>query len=194
MMPDLVEGKLVWRGEKNKRRRFVVVPGKSGSAQFPISQSELSTDLQNNDADEVSVQAERDGSGRPVVKVRSANQEFQPSAAAVTDKELPHGSIYEAARQRERERGRRERTSRPTDRGREPRNDRRQQTLNTEMKEEFHNPYNFIPAPDRERIEGELGDHSPHGHDCYHSNLFSGKLRVKLLVKTPLLIPDSARV
>ena len=65
------------------------------------------------------------------------------------------------------------------------------------MKREFHNPYNFVPAIPRDHIDGntnELGDREPSGHDRYISDLYSGKLRVKMRVETPLLLPDTARV
>lgn len=57
----------------------------------------------------------------------------------------------------------------------------------------FHNPYNFIPARPRGEKPGELGDRRPTGHDRYYPDKWSGRITVKLTVKTPLLIPDAAR-
>lgn len=62
------------------------------------------------------------------------------------------------------------------------------------MKHEFHNPYNFVPAVPRENLTGELADREPSGHDCYAGDKFSGKLTVKMTVKTPLVVIDTARI
>lgn len=59
---------------------------------------------------------------------------------------------------------------------------------------DFHNPYNFVPAPPRHGVTGELGDDAPFGHHVLHPNRFTGVIRVKMTVKTPLLVPDSANV
>jgi CRISPR-associated protein (TIGR03986 family) len=54
----------------------------------------------------------------------------------------------------------------------------------------FENPYNFIPAPPRERGHTSLGDSEPCGHHRYHPGLWSGRIGVTLTTCTPLLIPD----
>ncbi len=56
----------------------------------------------------------------------------------------------------------------------------------------FHNPYNFVPAPPRETGTEPLGDGPPVGHDSYKKGYVTGKIRVRLTVETPLLIPDAA--
>ncbi|PZO44747.1 MAG: TIGR03986 family CRISPR-associated RAMP protein [Phormidesmis priestleyi] len=58
----------------------------------------------------------------------------------------------------------------------------------------FHNPYNFIPALPRVTDDEALGDHHPKGHGAYHDDLWSGRIAVTLTTKTPLLIPDAAKV
>jgi CRISPR-associated protein (TIGR03986 family) len=58
---------------------------------------------------------------------------------------------------------------------------------------EFHNPYNFIPAPPRPTDAADLGDAEPIGHDRYHEGRWSGRLEVRLTTVTPLLIPDASR-
>ena len=58
---------------------------------------------------------------------------------------------------------------------------------------DFHNPYNFIPAPPRKIDHSDLGDRSPIGHGVYHSDRWSGHITVSLKTVTPLLIPDAAR-
>ncbi len=59
---------------------------------------------------------------------------------------------------------------------------------------DFHNPYNFVPALPRDKINNDLGDHEPKGHHAYHDNHYSGWLEVELTTATPLLIPDAAQV
>uniref|UniRef100_A0A7C4LPA8 TIGR03986 family CRISPR-associated RAMP protein n=1 Tax=Schlesneria paludicola TaxID=360056 RepID=A0A7C4LPA8_9PLAN len=56
----------------------------------------------------------------------------------------------------------------------------------------FHNPYNFVPALPRDGITGELGDHAPIGHHVLHPDRYTGVIRVKMTVITPLLVPDAA--
>lgn len=63
-----------------------------------------------------------------------------------------------------------------------------------DMPNEFHNPYNFVPAPPRNVSHPELGDNKACGHDRYLSDKFTGKLTVEMTVKTPLLILDTARM
>lgn len=58
---------------------------------------------------------------------------------------------------------------------------------------EFHNPYNFIPAPPRKTDHPELGDYRPAGHDSYKNDLWSGRIAVKLTTHTPLMILDAGR-
>jgi CRISPR-associated protein (TIGR03986 family) len=55
----------------------------------------------------------------------------------------------------------------------------------------FENPYNFIPTPDRNTTHPELGDGlGDRGHHAWQPGLVSGRLRVRIQCKTPLLIPD----
>lgn len=68
---------------------------------------------------------------------------------------------------------------------------------------DFHNPYNFVPAPPRKANHPELGDLTnrkltgydsfPVGHDRYFPELWSGRIAVKLTTHSPLLIPDAAQ-
>jgi len=58
---------------------------------------------------------------------------------------------------------------------------------------DFHNPYNFVPALPREDILGELADSKPRGHDRYHEDCWTGRIRVRLETISPLLLPDAAR-
>lgn len=56
----------------------------------------------------------------------------------------------------------------------------------------FHNPYNFIPALPRDQVTDDLGDGKPAGHSYYHGDKYSGRIAVKLTTVTPLLIPDAS--
>ncbi len=56
---------------------------------------------------------------------------------------------------------------------------------------DFHNPYNFIPAPPRKTDDPDLGDCPPVPHDTFDPKRYSGRIRVRMIVKTPLLVPDS---
>jgi CRISPR-associated protein (TIGR03986 family) len=61
----------------------------------------------------------------------------------------------------------------------------------------FHNPYNFVPALPRDSNavqESELGDHRAPGHGRYLPDCWSGRISVKLTTVTPLLIPDAAEM
>ncbi|GIX04044.1 MAG: hypothetical protein KatS3mg113_1050 [Planctomycetaceae bacterium] len=57
----------------------------------------------------------------------------------------------------------------------------------------FHNPYNFIPAPPRPTKHSDLGDHLPDGHHVLLPDHYTGTIRVKMKVITPLLVLDAAR-
>ena len=58
---------------------------------------------------------------------------------------------------------------------------------------EFHNPYNFVPAPPP-RTDADLtfGHRAPVGHHIYHDELWSGEISIELETVTPLLLPDAA--
>ncbi len=58
---------------------------------------------------------------------------------------------------------------------------------------DFHNPYNFVPAPPRKTQDSQLGDYAPAGHDRYRDKLWSGRIAVKLTTHSPLLIFDAGR-
>jgi len=59
---------------------------------------------------------------------------------------------------------------------------------------DFHNPYNFIPALPREGRHPDLDDALPSSHGKYHADRWSGRIAMTLTTKTPLLIPDAARL
>lgn len=55
---------------------------------------------------------------------------------------------------------------------------------------DFHNPYNFIPAPPRNPSDPDLGDHEPVSQDRFHLDRYTGRIRVAMEAVTPLLVPD----
>lgn len=57
----------------------------------------------------------------------------------------------------------------------------------------FHNPYNFIPAPEP-CLTGPLGQGFPAGHHVFKSDLNSGWIDITLKTITPLLLADAAKV
>lgn len=59
---------------------------------------------------------------------------------------------------------------------------------------QFHNPYNFVPAPLRDIENLELGDGKPIGHDKFYDDYFSGKLTVKMKIETPLIVLNTAKM
>ena len=63
---------------------------------------------------------------------------------------------------------------------------RQKDKLSTEI---FHNPYNFIQAPNRDKSHNELGDANPQGHHRYHEDHYTGWIDVKL--KTVDTVADS---
>lgn len=75
-------------------------------------------------------------------------------------------------------------------------------TPKTVNPQNFHNPYNFVPALPRNKLpkfnpdepKRELGDAPPIGHGRYFEHYWSGRISVKLTTVTPLLIPDAAEM
>jgi CRISPR/Cas system CSM-associated protein Csm3 (group 7 of RAMP superfamily) len=62
---------------------------------------------------------------------------------------------------------------------------------------DFHNPYNFVPTPPRNTEDldrGDLRDQPPVDQSTFLQNCYSGSIRVKMIAKTPLLVPDTEGV
>ena len=55
----------------------------------------------------------------------------------------------------------------------------------------FHNPYNFIPAPPRNTADADLGDVPLAGQDRLDPPRYTGRIGVRMVAKTPLLVPDT---
>jgi CRISPR-associated protein (TIGR03986 family) len=175
-MTDKFNGKLSFDVEK-KDWRVSFTNQKGKELTMKCHPEQLSADLPASTADPLDVEFERDQHGDPL-RVRLPGKEF------VSRRPAPPRSAP-------RERGEaRNRTSAPKE-------ERIQRRQNDDMKREFHNPYNFVPAVPRNHIDGktnDLGDRAPVGHDRFHEILYSGNLRVRMTTITPLLLPDTARV
>ncbi|TMR00136.1 TIGR03986 family CRISPR-associated RAMP protein [Actinomadura soli] len=60
-------------------------------------------------------------------------------------------------------------------------------------REPFLNPYTFVPAFSREAMTGAFADAVPQGADRLHEENWTGTIAVRLTVRTPLLLLDTAR-
>ncbi len=179
-MADPIRGKLVWQGTGNKRVRRVVYPTKRGMSQpTPFDAEQLAVALRGNAEDEVAVDLELQG-GKPV-RIRPVGQPF---IAAVARPQQSSSGAKPEARGGRPEQGR----GQPGPRGQGQGQQRRSQ-----LPPAFHNPYNFLPAPPRNTNHPELGDHEPAGHHRHHAGLVSGVIRVRMTLKTPLLLPDASK-
>lgn len=180
-MADPIRGKLVWQGTASNRVRRVVYPTRKGtSPPTPFDAEQLSASLRGNTQDEVEVDLELKG-GKPI-RIRAAGEEF---VAATARPQPPAGQRREPHGDRPRQGS----GGRPG-----PRDQERPQESRQSLPPAFHNPYNFVPAPPRKTDHPELGDHTPFGHHRYHAGRVSGIIRVRLTLKTPLLLPDAGRV
>jgi CRISPR/Cas system CSM-associated protein Csm3 (group 7 of RAMP superfamily) len=56
---------------------------------------------------------------------------------------------------------------------------------------DFHNPYNFIPAPPRNTVHPDLGDAPPVPQDSFDPQRYTGRIRVRMVANTPLVVPDT---
>ncbi|MFW6114160.1 MAG: hypothetical protein ACOC7K_00295, partial [bacterium] len=56
---------------------------------------------------------------------------------------------------------------------------------------DFHNPYNFVPAPPRKTNLTDLGDAPPIPQDSFDPRRYTGSIRVRMVAKTPVLVPDT---
>lgn len=166
-------GRIEWR---EGGKPYLIRPSKSGDGDMPADPLPLDrcSATLAPELGEAEVEFEFE-SGKPV-KVRPKGQPYEPrQTAPEAPLELRRGTSRPAPETRPGPLGRDGGPSRET--GLEP---------------EFHNPYNFIPAPPRDVAHAELGDHRPVGHSHYEDHCYSGTIEVALTTKTPLLIPDAA--
>jgi CRISPR-associated protein (TIGR03986 family) len=180
-MTDLLIGKLIHKGEGKNRKRHLVFTTKKGKIwDQPIHPDLLTANLRTNTDTEVEVAFETDSSGRPC-RIRPVGEEWKEAALPPPPRRIEQHSRLESSRRDDR---------RDVQRG-GPYAER--STPLPKSPGDFHNPYNFIPAPPRKKSGTDLDDRAPAGHDHYHASLWSGRITVKLATQTPLLIPDTAR-
>ncbi len=55
----------------------------------------------------------------------------------------------------------------------------------------FHHAYNFVPLPPRPAAGTPFGDGPPVGHDQLFPDLWNGRLRVRMTVRTPLIVGET---
>jgi CRISPR-associated protein (TIGR03986 family) len=175
-MAELMQGKLIFKGEgKNRKRCLVFTTKKGGTWDNPINPDLLSGSLRANTEPEVHVCFEIGASGRPY-RIRLIGEEW-------VDTTIPAPASGLTRRE--------ERGNNPSSQHRGDRwsSERRAAPI---LSGDFHNPYNFIPAPPRQIGHRDLGDQAPVGHDRYIENSWSGRITVRLTTKSPLLILDAA--
>jgi CRISPR-associated protein (TIGR03986 family) len=183
-MTEVFEGTLTFKGEGKDRRRFLSYTSKKGKPMSElVNPDKLAPSLRENQETEIQVSFELEPSGRPF-RIRAAGEEW---------KEVPRPDFIRQARPNE--------ADRRYDRGRDDyqyggrRDYQSGRSESPRLRGDFHNPYNFVPAlPRKNETLGDLGDREPSGHDRFHAELLSGKLHVKMTVKTPMLLLDTARV
>ncbi len=173
-MNQLHQSKLVFRTVQKGKKKQIVVPVANPKDLREVRPSELSAELaamplEKLDGIEVEFEIDRNQPTR----VRKKGEPWKATASQQVSQTADKGQHPKSQ----------PKTSQPS------------HSTNT-AKHFFHNPYNFIPAlpRDTERVKGELADHPPVGHDRYREDGISGRISVKLTVKTPLLIPDAAKM
>lgn len=164
-------GKLVL---SKKGRPLIEIDGKP----FNPAQGEVSRSLLDNlkDCDGKEVEFERVG-GQPK-KVREVGGSFISPQPAIS------------AGDRDRRRPGRGGGSQP---GRRQARQQPREHAMPRQQPDFHNPYNFVPAPPRNTSDPDLGDQPPVDQDAFLPNRYSGSICVKMTAKTPLLVPDTER-
>lgn len=171
----MAEGTLIVNAKKQIRIKFTNSKGKE--VEMAVPDAELSSKLKQELVDKLNGrQVEFDEVGGQPKKVRPKGEPFVAASTPPPTQSFqqPRGSHQHGQQ------------------GRAPQGHRQPQQRPPAIRGAFHNPYNFVPALPRDGITGELGDHEPIGHYVLHPDRFTGVIRVKLTVKTPLLVPDAA--
>lgn len=165
----MAEGTLIVNAKKQIRVKFV--NSKSKEVEMAVPDAELSSKLKQEPVEKLNGRkVELDEEQGQPKRVRPVGEPFTAAAAQPLQQPAP-------------QRGQQ---------GRVPQGQRQTQQRPAAVRGAFHNPYNFVPALPRDRVTGELGDHAPIGHHVLHPDRFTGFVRVKMAVITPLLLPDAA--
>lgn len=179
----MAEGKLVVNAKKQIRVRFTNSKGKE--VEMAVPDAELSITLKREPVEklngrDVELNEEK---GQPR-RVRPVGEPLAAAAPPPVQRPQPgeRGQKREGAQSPRHHQGRQ---SGPQLQGRATR---------MQWEGAFHNPYSFVPAPPRDTTHVDLGDHVPVGHHRYHDDRISGIIRVRMTLKTPLLLPDAAQL
>ncbi len=176
-MTELIRGRLIFgvdrKTGKQDFRLLTYQAAKGETAPAPPPAGELSADLIGLSESEIHVELEL-VLGKPR-RIRPVGGDWVPPSASPPPPPVRNNS-YQGPRPGGRAQaggGQAPKTAQPS-------------------KYRFHNPYSFIPAPDRP-TRGPLADGLPPSHNRYHPDFYSGRISVELRVETPLLLPDAAR-
>lgn len=173
----MAEGTLVVNQKKQIRVKFVNSKGKT--VEMAVPQTELSSTLKQQPVEKLNgLKVELDEIGGQPKKIRPVGESFSAPY-------LSQPAQASQPQQRSQQRGQPART---------PQVQQQPSHGPSVIRGDFYNPYNFVPALPREHVTGELGDHEPFGHHVLHPDRYTGVIRVKMTVKTPLLVPDTANV
>ncbi len=169
----LTTGTLIVRKKKSK----ILFQIKGEKADRNIGDGEVSQTIIDNPDMFADKEVEFEIVGGQPKKVRESGGEFIPPAPAVSG--LSKGRKISRTQ------------------GKNPRNDQggnpQQQNQAPRLPGGFHNPYNFIPALPRNTGDLDLGDHPPARKDRFEAGRYSGRFRVRMTAKTPLLVPDKGK-
>jgi len=186
----MAEGVLLVNAKKQIRIKFTNRKGKE--VEMAVPHAELSDSLAKINQEKAEklngfkVEFEEE-KGQPK-KVRPVGESFLASSAPSPASNNPgnQGQSRHGQRNRNQQHGGQQ-SDRPQT---HPQTNR---TAGQNFQPAFHNPYNFVPAPPRDQVASELSDQPPVGQHVLHADRYTGSIRVKMTVKTPLLIPDAAK-
>ncbi len=155
-----------------------VATKKGGTASLSPNRGEVSQSVLDRLVELAGKEVEFERVGGQPKKVREVGGAFVPPRRDAREPERDRGRAGRGGGfQQGRPQGREERRERDMPR-RQP---------------DFHNPYNFVPAPPRNTSDPELGDQRPVDQDAFMGDRYTGSIRVRMTAKTPLLVPDTDR-
>ena len=152
----------------------VLIDGKP----FNLAQGQLSSNLTPTDG--LEVEFVRVG-GQPQ-QVRAVGKDFVAQQAMAQ-------RTHNSGKRREQEQRPRITGHQQSHEGRTQVAEQKEQT-SANPKKDFHNPYNFVPAPPRNTNHPELGDHCPVRQDAFDPQRYPRRIRVRVIAPTPLRGPD----
>ena len=171
-MTDLQRGTLKVTHRKGKQP---LVQIDIGGTMFSPKQGQLSSNLKPTDG--LEVEFVRVG-GQPQ-QVRAVGQDYVPPRTSQPSQAVHKHSAKKRAQQQKQD---------------VPGSQTQTQASNTSQSQtqrDFHNPYNFIPSPPRNTYHPDLGDSPPVPYDAFDPERYCGRIQVRMLVKTPILVPDT---